>query len=86
VEARLARTLLMSHDRVGRNVFPLTQDFLAMTLGVRRASVTVAAEVLQQARLIHYHHGSITICDRDGLEAASCEDYRLCKEADDRLY
>ena len=49
------------------------------------STATVAAEMLQQAGHIHYRHGSMTISNRDGLEAASCEDYRLCKEAEDQF-
>ena len=74
---RCARWLLMTQDRVGRDQFGLTQDFLAFMLGVRRASVTVAAGMLQQAGLIRYHRGTITVVDRDGLEAASCECYKV---------
>jgi CRP-like cAMP-binding protein len=86
VTERCIRWLLMSRDRLGRNAFPLTQESLAVLLGVRRASVTQAAGALQRARLIEYHHGAITILDGPGLEAAACEDYRLCREAYDRIY
>jgi CRP-like cAMP-binding protein len=76
IDERCARWLLMTQDRVGAEQFALTHDFLAFMLGVRRASVTVAAGMLQQAGLIRYHRGSITVLDRDRLEAASCECYR----------
>jgi Mn-dependent DtxR family transcriptional regulator len=69
----------MTHDRVGQDQFPLTQDFLAFMLGVRRASVTVAAGMLQQAGLIKYSRGRIAVRDRAGLEAASCECYGVVK-------
>jgi CRP-like cAMP-binding protein len=77
IEARFARWLLMTEDRAGKNPFPLTQDFLAFMLGVRRASVTVAAGMLQRAGLISYSRGLITVLDREGLEAASCECYAV---------
>ena len=66
----------MASDRTGSNALPLTQEFIAQMLGTRRAGVTVAAGTLQQAGLIHYHRGRITILDREKLEAASCECYR----------
>jgi len=77
VEARLARWLLMSQDRVGGNVVPLTQEFLSHMLGTRRASVTVAAGVLQKAGLIRYARGAVTIVHRGRLEDAACECYRI---------
>jgi CRP-like cAMP-binding protein len=76
VEQRLARWLLMAHDRMGRNEFPLTQEFVAMMLGVSRPTVTVVAGTLQKAGLITYHRGHLTIIDREKLECASCECYR----------
>jgi CRP-like cAMP-binding protein len=85
INLRCARWLLATHDRVGEDEFPLTQEFFAMMLGVRRASVTVAAGVLQKAGLISYHRGHIRIIDRPGLEAASCECYRLMRDELDRL-
>jgi CRP-like cAMP-binding protein len=77
VEQRLARWLLMAHDRVGRNDFPLTQEFVAMMLGATRPTVTVVAGTLQKAGLITYHRGYVTIIDREQLESASCECYRV---------
>lgn len=76
VEQRLARWLLMAQDRVGKDEFPLTQEFVAMMLGASRPTVTVVAGTLQKAGLIRYHRGVITILDRGGLESASCECYR----------
>ena len=75
VEERLARWLLMSQDRVEASTFPLTQEFISHMLGTRRASVTVAAGILQKAGLINYTRGLVTIEDRAGLESASCECY-----------
>ena len=86
VEERCARWLLMTHGRVDRAAqFPMTQDFLAQMLGVRRATVTVAAGTLQRAGLIRYTRGKITVVDRNGLEAASCECYRAVQKEIDRL-
>ena len=77
VEQRLARWLLMSQDRLGGDVVQLTQEFLAHMLGTRRASVTVAAGVLQKSGLIQYTRGAVTIVSRAKLEAASCECYAI---------
>ncbi len=73
LEQRLARWLLIAHDRVHGDTFPMTQEFLAMMLCVHRPGVTVAARLLQQAGLIRYGSGQITITDRAGLEAVACE-------------
>jgi len=82
---RCARWLLMTHDRVDAADFPMTHDFLSEMLGVRRPSVSVAAEALQEAGFITYHRGKVTVLDRPGLEAASCECYRLIRVRFDRL-
>ena len=84
VDARLARWLLMSQDRLGGEVVPLTQEFLAHMLGTRRASVTVAAGILQKAGLITYNRGSVRIDDRRGLEEAACECYTSIKQQSEK--
>lgn len=76
VEQRLARWLLTAQDRMESTEFPMTQEFMAMMLGVTRPTVTVIAGTLQKAGLITYHRGSLTIVDREKLESASCECYR----------
>jgi len=85
IEERCARWLLMTHDRVGADEFPLTHEFLSYMLGVRRAGVTVAAGILQKAGLIEYKHGRIKVIDRKGLEAASCACYCIIRETYSRL-
>jgi CRP-like cAMP-binding protein len=75
LEQRLARWLLMAHDRSEGDEFPMTQEFMSLMLGVRRAGVSIAASILQKAGAISYKHGSITVLDRSGLEAAACECY-----------
>jgi CRP-like cAMP-binding protein len=75
VDQRLARWLLMTQDRVPQGALRATHEFLAATLGVRRAGVTRAAADLQDKHLIAYHRGVLTLVDREGLEAAACGCY-----------
>ena len=77
VEERLARWILMTQDRIQLDHLPLTQEFLASMLGLRRASVTLSAGILQKAGLISYSRGSVTILDRQKLEAAACDCYAI---------
>lgn len=85
VQERCCRWLLMTHDRVGRNDFHLSQEFLAVMLGSTRPTVSVVAGTLQRAGFITYTHGHMTILDRESLEAASCECYVAVKTHFDRL-
>ncbi len=82
---RAARWLLTTQDRVGRDEFELTQDFLAQMLGVRRATVSEVAGGLQSAGLIHYNRGVIAIIDRPGLQRVACECYETLRSEFDRL-
>ena len=84
-EARLTRWLLLTQDHVGADYLPLTHEVLADILGVRRATITLAARALQEAGLIRYQRGSVTIVDRAGLEAVACECYGVIRAAYARL-
>lgn len=86
IDQRCARWLLMTHDRVDSDRFPLTQEFLAQMLGVRRQSVNAAASILQRAGYISYRRGVITVDNREGLEAAACDCYRTVRNEFDRLF
>lgn len=79
IEQRLARWLLLSHDRAASDTLMLTQEFLAVMLGGNRPSVTVAATNLQAAGFISYKRGKITILDREGLDDFTCECYGASK-------
>jgi len=85
IEGRLARWLLSVHDRMQKDEFPLTHEFIGQMLGTRRAGVSEAAGVLSQAGMIRYTRGKITILDRPKLEATACECYGLVKSEFTRL-
>lgn len=85
LEQRLARWLLMAHDRFEDDAVPLTQDFMAIMLGVHRPSITVVAGILQRSGLIRYANGLITVLDRHSLEGASCECYAIVQRRFVRL-
>ncbi|MFN2527377.1 MAG: Crp/Fnr family transcriptional regulator [Candidatus Baltobacteraceae bacterium] len=84
VNERCARWLLLTQDRVGKDEFYLTQEFLATMLGTTRPAVTLAAGILQEAGLISYHRGHLKIRDRERLEAASCECYEVTRRSMER--
>ena len=77
VEERCARWLLMTHDRVEADTFPMTHEFLADMLGVRRPSVSIAMSILSKAGYMRYRRGKVEILDRRGLEQATCECYQV---------
>jgi len=83
VEARLARWLLMTRDRVRSGEFRMTHEFLSHMLGVRRVGVTEAASALQRKKLIEYRRGNIEILDDRGLEAACCSCYKVVRDMHD---
>ena len=76
----------MMHDYVGDNELHLTHDLMALTLGVRRSSVSIAAQEFKNAGLMDYVRGHIHMLDREGLQARACECYRAIKDEFDRLY
>lgn len=85
LEQRLCRWILMSHDRTGDDRIALTQEFLAQMLGVRRATVSVAAGMLQKAGLIRYNRGIINVLNRTRLEESSCECYHVVRRETELL-
>ncbi|HVG18771.1 MAG TPA: Crp/Fnr family transcriptional regulator [Blastocatellia bacterium] len=85
VEERLCRWLLIAHDRVKSDEFQLTQEILANMIGARRPAISIVTGTLQTAGLIRSRRAKITIVDREGLEAAACECYRIVKEEFDRF-
>lgn len=85
LDLRLARWLLMTHDRAGSGSFHLTHKFLAQMLGVRRVGITNAAGLLQKRKILSYTRGEITILNRTGLEKASCSCYQASKDVYTRI-
>ena len=85
VEQQLCRLLLQSHDRLESDELIMTHELIANMLGVRREGVSIAAHRLQEAGLIRYRRGHITIVDRSGLEHVVCECYQVVKKECDRL-
>ncbi len=83
---RLARWLLLCHDRVEGDSLPLTQEFLSLMLGVRRAGVSVALSTLQAAGLVSQARGRIVVRDRAGLEGAACECYRVIRDSQELIF
>jgi CRP-like cAMP-binding protein len=75
VQGRLARWLLMIQDRIQYEAVPVTHDCMAQALGTNRATISLSAEALKRARLIHYVRGRVRICDRTGLQSVACECY-----------
>jgi CRP-like cAMP-binding protein len=86
VVKRCCRWLLEAHDRIGADEFPLTHEFLAAMLSVRRTGVTEVAGALQRAGLIRYRRGRVAILDRPGLEETACCCYRVIRHADDCIH
>jgi CRP-like cAMP-binding protein len=80
IESRMCRWILLTHDRVDGDEFPLTQEYFALMLGVRRPTVSEIAHKLREAGLISYTRGSVTVADRRGIERRCCDCYALIKE------
>ena len=70
----------MSHDRIGGDTMPLTQEFLGQMLGTRRSSVSMAANILQKAGMITYTRGNVTIVDKSKLADAACDCYQIMQD------
>jgi CRP-like cAMP-binding protein len=85
LEQRCARWLLSARDRAEGDTFPMTHEFLAMMLGVRRPGVTLAVQNFRDGGMITYNHGTMTVLDRVGLETGSCECYRFIQDESNRL-
>jgi CRP-like cAMP-binding protein len=84
-EQRLARWLLICHDRTSSDDLAMTHETMALMLGVRRATVTEAAGLLQRRGMIRYRRGLVSVLDRAGLEATACECYDIVRNEFDRL-
>jgi CRP-like cAMP-binding protein len=86
IEARASRWLLQAHDRFGLDVVPITQEFLAEMLGVRRETVSLTLRILQSAGLVETRRGGVRILDRDGIESTCCECYGVMRAELERLF
>src|SRR3712207_5446674 len=86
IEERMCRWILLTHDRVGRDEFPLTQEYAALMLGVRRPTVTEVAQKLREQGLIRYTRGNFTVTDRRGLEESACPCYGVIREQTARIF
>ena len=86
IEARMCRWILPTHDRVGRDEFPLTQEYMALMLGVRRPTVTEIAQKLREQGLIRYTRGAFAVTDRPGLEECACPCYGVIREQTARIF
>jgi CRP-like cAMP-binding protein len=86
LEERCCRWLLIAHDSAQSDTFPLTHEFLALMLGTQRSGLSLIAKVLQMAGYIRYSRGQVTVKDRAGLEATSCECYRTLRVQADRVF
>jgi CRP-like cAMP-binding protein len=86
VDQRCARWLLMTHDRVDTDDFPMTHEFLADMLGIRRPSVSIAMSGLHRGGYIAYKRGKVAVLDRDGLEKAACECYNVVRQQFDSRF
>jgi CRP-like cAMP-binding protein len=86
LDQRLCRWILMTHNRVQRDEFPITQEFMGQMLGVRRPTVSTTAAILQKAGLVGYSRGRMKVLDREGLEEGACECYRTILKHFDRIY
>jgi CRP-like cAMP-binding protein len=86
LDQRLCRWILMTHNRVQRDEFPITQEFMGQMLGVRRPTVSTTAAILQKAGLVSYSRGRMKVLDRKGLEEGACECYRTILKHFDRIY
>jgi CRP-like cAMP-binding protein len=85
IEQRLSRWLLMSQDRVGSGMLPITHDFIATMMGTDRTTVSLAAAVMQRNRIIDYVRGAVKIVNRRKLEKSACECYDVIQQLEDEL-
>jgi CRP-like cAMP-binding protein len=86
LEERFCRWLLIAHDSARSDTFPLTQEFIAMMLGVQRSGISIAANLLRKSGLIQYTRGNVTIMDRKGLEDGACECYAVMRRDLEKLF